>query len=488
MRLKKITLKNFRCFEHLEINLHPRLTVFVGNNGAGKTALLDGIAAGLTPVLTYLSSANQRLTGRGIKDTDFRIKSREGRGRKELWDVSDYAQVMVDTYDGIQWDYWRPSGADGQRPTDKHGEKALKEHLNAIAASYKSETPALTPVMSYYGASRGHIEVPERLRAAKQNYDHPAAALVGALDSMSDFREMLAWFDLEESSMLRAKRDFDAEEEEEEEDSLALDSVRAAVVSLLGDTYREPYFNREHKFVLKRTRDGAPMLVNQLSQGYQSMLALAMDFSRRLAIANSYLEYGDEHACNAIAHATDQLQSLGVDVKKPIPGALAMSAPAIMLVDEIDLHLHPSWQQRVLGDLLRTFPLTQFIVTTHSPQVLTSVDASCIRVMSQDEDPETGRQRAVIKPVTLQTKGVASSDLLAQIMGVDPIPELPEARSLSDFHALIQQNLQEGAEGQALRTQLHAHFGATHPVMLDCDRMIRLQAFRQTLPLPKRGD
>src|SRR5207253_4688340 len=93
----------------------------------------------------------------------------------------------------------------------------------------------------------------------------------------------------------------------------------------------------------------------------------------------------------------------------------AMDAPplmatAIMLVDEIDLHLHPSWQQRVLGDLLRTFPATQFIVTTHSPQVLTSVDASCIRVLRQETDQETGKQHTVVERVTLQTNGVAISD------------------------------------------------------------------------------
>ena len=75
MRLKKITLNNFRCFEALEIELHPRLTVLVGTNGAGKTAVLDGIATALSPVLTYLSSANQRLVGRRIKDEDFRIET-----------------------------------------------------------------------------------------------------------------------------------------------------------------------------------------------------------------------------------------------------------------------------------------------------------------------------------------------------------------------------------------------------------------------------
>jgi recombinational DNA repair ATPase RecF len=91
MRLKTVTLKNFRCFESLTLDLHPQLTVIVGNNGAGKTALLDGIATGLTPVLTHLSSANQRLSGRGFKDADFRIEGYAGRGGKTQWAKADFA-------------------------------------------------------------------------------------------------------------------------------------------------------------------------------------------------------------------------------------------------------------------------------------------------------------------------------------------------------------------------------------------------------------
>ena len=104
MRLKTVTLKNFRCFESLTLDLHPQLTVIVGNNGAGKTALLDGIATALTPVLTHLSSANQRLrqSGRGFKDADFRIESYSGRGGKTLWAKADLDNVMVFSYDVIR--------------------------------------------------------------------------------------------------------------------------------------------------------------------------------------------------------------------------------------------------------------------------------------------------------------------------------------------------------------------------------------------------
>jgi predicted ATP-binding protein involved in virulence len=165
----------------------------------------------------------------------------------------------------------------------------------------------------------------------------------------------------------------------------------------------------------------------------------------------------------------------------------AQETQGVVLIDEVDMHLHPAWQQRVIGTLRQAFPKIQFIVTTHSPQVLTSVDASCIRMLRQETDPDTGKQETAVIPVTLQTKGVVSSDLLAQIMDVDPIPDVPEARMLSTYHALIQQNLHMEIEGRKMRTQLDAHFGTTHPVMRECDRMIRLQLFKQKLPVqPKK--
>ena len=484
MRLKTVTLKNFRCFESLTLDLHPRLTVIVGENGTGKTAVLDGIASGLNPVLTYLSSANQRLTGRGIKDADFRLQSSEGPRGKKQWGAADFAQILLETYEGLRWDYWRPSGnAQGAKPDETWGEKALKEHITTIVASYKTALPELTPVFAYYGASRGHIEVPERLRSAKLNYEYPAAALVDCFNPLSDFREMLAWFDLEESSELRENKNAT---DETFSPFPSLEAVRSTVLSILGNAYRNPRFNARHKFVLERISDGAEMQVNQLSQGYQSMLALAMDFARRLAIAN---KYRDEPGAASASFIDENLELLERWDPANVPGPFLpqpfLSAPAIMLVDEIDLHLHPSWQQRVLQDLMRAFPLTQFIVTTHSPQVLTSVDAACIRKLVPHTNPDTGAQTVVAENVSCQTRGVASADVLARIMKVDPVPDVPEARQLADYHRLIQQNLHESDDGQVLRQALNTHFGPNHPVMHECDRIIRLQAFKQRLPVQR---
>ena len=395
MYLKSVTLRNFRCFEQFELDLHPQLTVLVGLNGTGKTALLDGIAAGLSPVLRYLSSANQRLSaaGAGIRDTDFKLVPFAKRAGRDRWGASDFAQVVIETSDGLRWDEWRASTKSKAtaRP-DRVGHKQLVSRLSEISESFKSPSRELLPVFAYYGAQRGSIDVPQKLHKAKEHYDHPTSALVDSLNPRSDFREMLAWFEQEESSELRRNK---GEHPENWSLSSALQGVREAIRLLLNEAYGNPYFNDAHRFVVESKVSGAPFQVSQLSQGYQAMLALGMDFARRLALGNDHLDFSSNPA--AIDNLFGYLHRNGRQLNDAGTGIATKFAPAVMLVDEIDLHLHPGWQQRVLADLMRAFPATQFIVTTHSPQVLTSVDSSCIRAIQEEFDIETGSRRFVIK-------------------------------------------------------------------------------------------
>ncbi len=463
MRLKTVTLNNFRCFASLTLELHPRLTVIVGENGAGKTAILDGIASGLTPVLTHLSSANHRLKeGRGITDADFRVQSITNSRGKVQQSMADYAQLMLTTWGNLRWDYWRRSGGEGHKPAETWGETALKEHLQAITASYKTETPALTPVFAYYGASRGHIEVPERLGSTKHDYEYPTAALVDCFNPRSNFREMLAWFDQEESSELRENKGVVGDDYTP---LASLEAVRATVVSLLGDSFRNPHFNARHKFMLERTSDGAELLVNQLSQGYQSMLALAMDFARRLAIANPHLEYENIFARKQLLmEVVSVLEGQDPATYEPFQHALAMSAPAIMLVDEIDLHLHPSWQQRVLGDLMRTFPLTQFIVTTHSPLVLATVPSESVRILRGNQvfEAPAGIEGAEPGRILTTTQGLKS----------ERPPENEATKELLEYLALVDKDQWKTPRALELRQKLDARYQGNEPALLEADLLI----------------
>ena len=163
----------------------------------------------------------------------------------------------------------------------------------------------------------------------------------------------------------------------------------------------------------------------------------------------------------------------------------SVKSPGIVMIDEVDMHLHPSWQQTVLGSLTKAFPNIQFIVTTHSPQVLSTVPAECIRSLETEVDADSHAVRMVVTTPTVQTQGVPSTDILATIQHVDPVPDVQPAHWLSEYKALIQQYQHDSDAGVELRQKLDKHFGKEHPVMLECERLIRLMAMKKKLPTMK---
>jgi predicted ATP-binding protein involved in virulence len=440
MYLRKIVLQNFRCFRHLSLDLHPRLTVLVAENGGGKTAVLDGLAIGLSPVLRYLSTANQRLSGPGIQDIDFRVERVAGNGRAIL---CRYTRIEVETTMGIAWDAWRAPGK-GQKPSGRIGQKELARYAARILDSLDSELRELLPLFAYYGARRGWLPIPRRLRGTKKDYTQPTSALIDALEPLNDFKEMLNWFDIEEANELRANKGRRAEEFEPSE---SLEAVRAALVHILGKKYSNPHFNRQHKFVVETEEEPGELQVSQLSQGYQSMLALGMDFARRMALANSHLSRLAISELRAIVDCSAQWP----DDDWPDFASSVNMAPAIMLVDEIDLHLHPSWQQRVLADLMRAFPCTQFVVTTHSPQVLTTLRKENIRILEQDEDGHWNATTPDFSPLAHE-----SGDALAAIMETHPQPVIAEVTdNIRAYEQLARAGKAESEEARQIKERLN---------------------------------
>lgn len=183
--------------------------------------------------------------------------------------------------------------------------------------------------------------------------------------------------------------------------------------------------------------------MSSLSDGVRNMLALVADVARRCASLNP---------------------QLGADAARDTPG--------VLMIDEVDMHLHPRWQQLVMELLCKAFPALQIISTTHSPHVLSTVDKASIRVIRIVDG------HAIIETPLLQTRGVESADVLASVMGVDPVPHLQESRQLSEYRALIEDGQADSEQSLELRAKLTKHFGDTHPVILDCDRLIRFQKFR----------
>lgn len=475
MQLKKVTLNNFRCFEHLEVPLHPRLTVLVAENGGGKTSILDAIAVGLSPVMRYLSSAEQRLEGPGIKDADFRLLTEPSARSKNEPDLfgelglplgtlpaqsgrmvkSDFSQVVIETVDGMIWDNWRPI-SQGKQPDTKYGQSKVTGYCSSILQSFTSE-PKLFPVFAYYGAKRGWITVPERLRASKVDYSSPSSALLGALESLSDFAEMLKWFDLASASELRAK---DENDPNDYKPSPELEAIRNTLKSLLGGDYHSPRFNNQHKFVVQSRTGPQDLQVIQLSQGYQSMLALGMDFARRLALANGHLTANSSES--NWESALKNIKDMTPTEIKSLPERGPLWSPAVMLVDEIDLHLHPSWQHRVLSDLMKAFPGTQFIVTSHSPQILSTVPQESIVILKGGD----------IYSSPPGTDGAECQRILENVFGVRRRPITPMSLILEEYLRLVNLRQWDSERALELRGQLDAWSEGQEPDLLQADLQI----------------
>ncbi len=464
MRLKSLHLKNFRCFSDLTVNFDPKMTVIIAENGKGKTAVLDAIATGFGRYLTKLGKKGQTL-----KQFDIQVLSQER--------LAPYAALTIEIEktsahepDALVWSLSRKHNPASSIDTPLAGTKSIDAFATQLLQKQESGLTPPFPLVVYYGTNRGILGEVQRRRNFKKKFT-PLDALDGALEPTARFKAAFEWFNAMEDEERREKekrKDFSYRLPQ-------LEYVRSAIERALTHLPAEGVFGagaspvlfsnprtetRPLRFVIdQHTSEGQRTLrINQLSDGYRIVLGLVMDLARRQAEAFSF---------------------------SPQIVAGFGAWPTIVLIDEVDLHLHHRWQQVVLLQLQNIFSSTQFIVTTHSPQVLTSVEATCIRKLVPHTNPDTGAQTVVAENVSCQTRGVASADVLARIMKVDPVPDVPEARQLADYHRLIQQNLHESDDGQVLRQALNTHFGPNHPVMHECDRIIRLQAFKQRLPVQR---
>ncbi len=449
LKLNKVKLFNYRCFSDTEIHFHPQLTVIIGDNGEGKTAILDAIATGFGVLLTRLPG----ISGKNFdKATDLRISANKKQ---------PFLRVTIETIEGICWD--RTEKRDQSLATQKLipkslGTKALLNFVDTqIIDPFNEDRFFTMPVIVYYGTGRGVFDAPKNKTSFQKEFAR-FEALTGALEGTAKFHALFQWIDAMEDRERRGMvkwEDNDFWVKAGSDQSLPeLNAVRLAIEKMMPGFTNPRVEIRPKRFVVdwKKSDSKQTYRIEQLSDGYRMTLAMVMDIARRMAQANP-------------------------DRKN------ILESEAIVLIDEVDLHLHPKWQQTILPDLMRTFPNTQFIVTTHSPQVLTTVPAKCLRSLQIETDTDTGKTQIGINLIKSETLGTASIDTLAKVMGTDPIPDVPEARKLHQYHALIQQNQHETDDGIKLRTELIAHFGIEHPVMLECERLIRLQALKGKLPV-----
>ena len=290
------------------------------------------------------------------------------------------------------------------------------------------------PIVAFYDTERAVVEnLPWRRDFGK---DFPRfTALEGALAARANFRDFAEWFYAWENEELREqkqRRDFDYRLKE-------LDAVRSAITSMVPDASDLHVKHRPRRIVLSFKQGSGKtetLSLNQLSGGYRIVLAVAGDLARRMA-------HGNPHLADPLA------------------------SEAIVLIDEIELHLHPSWQQRILTDLTKTFPNTQFIVSTHSPQVLTTLRPEQIVKLRREDG------RIVAGRAPEPTYGAEAGEVLNVVMGVDERPPNNEfAETLKRYMRLIGDDKGDSGEAKRLRKDLE-RWSPQDPALATADLEIR---------------
>lgn len=320
MKIQHLTMHNFRRCTHTFFQFHDQFTMIIGNNGTGKTTILDALAIMLN---TYFMKSDIPTGGGTIKAADARLVYKQTEGQvfanpqKEVW---LQASVLKDNKI-ITW----------KRALGDRGGKAKELVAEGKADRFMGLDYALSlPLLLYYGTGRLWNTHPN-VKTGKPSSQLEAYRY--CLDPKSDHRAFEKWFKTLTLSQLQKQSKIPA-----------IDAVKNAVMTCIPGAQNFYFDVGQDSIMINLEKEGLTRF-NDLSDGFKNMVAMVADIAHRASRLNPDL--GEQ---------------------------AAIKTTGIVLIDEIDLHLHPKWQRRVVDDLQKAFPNMQFIATTHSPFIIQSLE------------------------------------------------------------------------------------------------------------------
>lgn len=340
MFLNRIRLRNFRCYEDETFYFRERLSVIVGNNGSGKTAILEAVAIAIGTMLCRIGGTSSL----GINKVDARSEVHRIGNEKEVQPQFPVSIEAQGTCLGLNGTWIRSLNSLKGKTTMKDAVFMTDISQTLQNSIMKGDYEQVLPFIGYYGTSRLWDYHREK-KSGSLKPNNRANGYVDCLGGSSNLKLMMDWF---------GKRSFQIAQNmiaRNEYHDPCYDAVSASMERcfnlITGYDCHISYDYEEKSLLIGYTDiEGLEHILpmSQLSDGYRCTVSLVADIAYRMAILNP--QFGGE--------------VIGL-------------TPGIVLIDEIDLHLHPEWQQRVLSDLMSIFPRLQFIVTTHAPEVINSV-------------------------------------------------------------------------------------------------------------------
>jgi len=447
MHVSKIRMQNFRCYTDFTINFTPGVTVIVAENGKGKTAILDGLAINMAPYL----AAFPGIKGRNFQPNDVRMvldsstdqEKLQIRRMKYLLPVVLETEVMAD--DGKAYS-WKRELKTVKGKTSSVSAKFVSDYGKKMAEALNQpgDQEIVLPVLGYYGTSRMWND--SSLLKRKDIDLSRGSGYVECLEPSGSYNTFAQWFRYATESALEYDRIIEEKNLRTKNPyRVLLNAINKAIITCIrsmGWTDLKYSFAAQNLLICHPELGELPL--EAMSDGARSVISMAADIAYRMARLNP---------------------DMGEDV--------TLKTSGVILIDEVDMHLHPSWQQTVVNDFVRAFPRVQFIVTTHSPQVLTSVPAESIRILHWDNN------LVDIEEPTFSL-GAESSQLLRDIQHVEARPgSLPIVKALQRYLQLVSEDKWDGEEALSLRKTLDEWSQGREPALLRADMDIRVRNYRR---------
>ncbi|ELC3192383.1 AAA family ATPase [Escherichia coli] len=411
MKINHIEVSNFRKYKAARFSFHPEFTVLIGNNASGKTTILDAIALLLN---TYFQGSGLTTGGGTLKKDDARYIHTRKEEQDFLEPQSPVWLKGVAALAGETCEWVREMGDRGGKAKAFTAYGALERE-----GVVKGQSPSL-PMLLYYGAGR-------LWDLHRDNKMDTTGSQLGAyrycLDPKSDQYSFIKWFIKLTMTELQRKTPVPA-----------LRAVERAVLQCAPGA-KSFYYDVGSETILIELKKEGLVRFSDLSDGYRNMVAMIADIAHRCARLNP---------------------QMGENVTFETKG--------IILIDELDLHLHPKWQRRVVPDLRKTFPNIQFITTSHSPFIIQSMNPGEIIDLDNilaDEQPQSVPEGIASPAPSMSFSAKSIEDIVENVMDV-PLPQRSQRyQEMHDvavkYYQLLEQGQNaEGAEVLRLKDELDA--------------------------------
>jgi predicted ATP-binding protein involved in virulence len=413
MKLKNMHVSNFRCYEELDITFNPSFNILLGINGTGKTAILEAIRIAMGSLFSELDKVENKISSPNIATDDVRLH----HGEKQ-YEVCIRSSIEVEKYlnpkscQHIEWSRFVKQLGGNTRYDNPKDIKAVSAKIQSIIRRGEAKT---VPLIAYYSTDRFKKE---KKNTGLNSNGSRLRGYYNALDSATN-----TWFFL---NIYKTETLWELQHNKKSELLAAVSSAVAACV----DDCRKIYHDvKEDQLIIQLSNDEL-IPFHMLSDGVRSVLAMVMELSFRSYLLNPHL---------------------GEDAP--------LGTNGIVLIDEIDLHLHPEWQKKIVNDLMTAFPLIQFIVTTHAPLVVGSLkkgEIFCIKDKQAYDFP-------------IQYGKDANSIL--NVMGTDEMDRLLKNK-LTNYFLLIEGGQGKTRDALLLRTDLEKSLGKDHTELQRADMML----------------